>query len=154
MHLPRWSWVLAFLSSATGSLLMRCTHVELWPNIIFEFWVFTDNLKSHSICAEQSQIHPHTPHRFWIKSCEGISNMVANMWWSSTWIGHCGSESHLVALLLVCQTLPHNSVSNFCGMFMDVTNTEFMRFRYFTGTRNQLQWRWKCCVCHASQLQK
>lgn len=22
-----------------------------------------------------------------------------------------------------------------------VTNTEFMRFRYFTGTRNQLQWR-------------
>ena len=37
---------------------------------------------------------------------------------------------------------------------MPITNTEFMRFRYFTGTQNQLQWRCKSCVCHASQLQK
>lgn len=120
VQLSWYSWVLLLFSSATVSSLMRCTHVELWLNRIFHFWYFIDNLKSHSTYAEQSQILPHTLHKSWIKSCEGISNMVANMWWRSTWVVLCGSESHLVALLLVCQTLPHNSVSNFCGMFMDV----------------------------------
>ena len=29
------------------------------------------------------------------------------------------------------------------------TNTELVRFRYFVGTQNQLQWHCKCCVSHA-----
>ena len=30
-----------------------------------------------------------------------------------------------------------------------ITNTELVRFRYFVGTRNQLQWHCICCVSHA-----
>ena len=30
-----------------------------------------------------------------------------------------------------------------------ITNTELVRFRYFVGTQNQLQWHCKCCVCNA-----
>lgn len=120
VQLSSYRSVLTFFSSPTGSLLMRCTYVKFWLNKIFDFCKFTDSLKRHSGCAEQSYIHSHTSHKSWVKSCEGMPDMVANVWWRSAWVVHCDSETHLVTLQLLCQTFPHNSLSNFCGMFMDV----------------------------------
>ena len=120
LQVSSYRWVLTLFSSPTGILLMKCTKVESWPSTIFDFSNFTDSLNWCLYCAEQSQIHPHTSFKSWVKSCEGVSDIVANVWWGTTWVVHCDNETHLVAHLLLCQTFPHNSLSNFCGMFMDV----------------------------------